>query len=275
MMANFANYQPGFGDGVLAGYKCWDMNRNGSCGDENNLLAGWTIYLDTNDNGQFDTDEPSTTTDEWGYYMFTALPAGDYVVREVQQAGWEQTAPSEFIAEMNGGQVVPPVSTMAHAETRLRLNEDTGQVTFRVDFWDVYSTTTGAGLYIGNPGTNGTFIADLVAASGQTAEGFYSPIEGTLTLDVTGVTALLAGQVYVSLSSTDYPDGEIRGQVIPPDGSYRVHLNTSEQRYGMDFGNYLLGFGDGVISGYKSWDKEGDGFPALRNRWLAGRYTSI
>ena len=66
-------------------------------------LAGVTIYLDTNGNGQLDPGEPSTVTtaddpttpdvDETGWYAFTDLPIGTYVVREVVPTGYTQTAP--------------------------------------------------------------------------------------------------------------------------------------------------------------------------------------
>jgi Ca2+-binding RTX toxin-like protein/protocatechuate 3,4-dioxygenase beta subunit len=56
-------------------------------------LPGWTIYLDLNNNGQLDADEPTTITDENGNYWFTGLKPGTYTVGEVQQMGWEQTYP--------------------------------------------------------------------------------------------------------------------------------------------------------------------------------------
>ncbi len=57
-------------------------------------LQGFTIYLDSNNNGVKDAGEQSTVTDSHGVYSFTNLPAGTYHVREVQQAGWTQTYPS-------------------------------------------------------------------------------------------------------------------------------------------------------------------------------------
>jgi len=61
-------------------------------------MAGVTIYLDLNDNGIKDANEPSTVTaadnpatknvDEAGSYTFTGLAAGKYVVREVVPSGY-------------------------------------------------------------------------------------------------------------------------------------------------------------------------------------------
>ena len=56
-------------------------------------LAGWVVYLDENGNGRRDAGERSTTTDANGQYSFTNLGAGTYLVAEVRQSGWVQTAP--------------------------------------------------------------------------------------------------------------------------------------------------------------------------------------
>ncbi|MBL8868680.1 MAG: putative Ig domain-containing protein [Planctomycetaceae bacterium] len=61
-------------------------------------LAGWTIYLDQNQNGRLDDSERFTVTDANGNYEFTDLPAGNYYVAEVQQSGWTQTFPSQSIS---------------------------------------------------------------------------------------------------------------------------------------------------------------------------------
>jgi len=66
-------------------------------------LAGVTIYIDLNNNGQFDPGEPSTLTreddpstpdvNELGTYRFTQLAPGTYVIREVVPDGFRQTLP--------------------------------------------------------------------------------------------------------------------------------------------------------------------------------------
>ena len=58
-------------------------------------LEGWTVFLDLKPdggggvNGILDPGEPSTTTDAFGQYHFSNLPAGDYEVTEIQPAGWD------------------------------------------------------------------------------------------------------------------------------------------------------------------------------------------
>ncbi len=85
-----------------SGIKFHDRNGNGTKdGDGEELLSGWTINVYADDeeaNGHLDLaeadDGPDFTqdTDASGAYSFT-LPPGAYIVCEVLQNGWTQTAP--------------------------------------------------------------------------------------------------------------------------------------------------------------------------------------
>ncbi len=69
-------------------------------------LAGWTIYLDLNGNGQLDPDEPATRTNIQGEYWFAGLAAGSYVVAELLPPNWVQTSPAvatECVSVDNAG----------------------------------------------------------------------------------------------------------------------------------------------------------------------------
>lgn len=80
--------------GEIRGTKYEDGNGNGCKNSGERGLSGWTIYLDTNNNGAFDSNEPSAITDSQGNYRFLNRPAGTYTVREEVQSGWMQTYPS-------------------------------------------------------------------------------------------------------------------------------------------------------------------------------------
>lgn len=77
----------------IQGTKWNDLNSNGLKDAGEPGLAGWTMYLDTNNNGKLDVGETSTTTDANGDYSFTGLVPGTYTVAEVNQSGWQQTSP--------------------------------------------------------------------------------------------------------------------------------------------------------------------------------------
>ncbi|MGB6042612.1 MAG: SdrD B-like domain-containing protein, partial [Pirellulales bacterium] len=87
---NFANVRPRIG-----GIKYHDLNGNGTqqAGEPN--LEGWTVFIDSNDNGLLDPLEPTSVTDQFGRYEFVGLATGTYIIREIQQSSWIQTAPSE------------------------------------------------------------------------------------------------------------------------------------------------------------------------------------
>ncbi|UNU25362.1 MSCRAMM family protein [Microcoleus vaginatus] len=78
-------------------FKYNDQNANGRYEPGNTLqevgIPGITAYLDANDNGALDTEEPSIVTDANGRGAFTNLEPGNYVVREVPQAGFSPTTP--------------------------------------------------------------------------------------------------------------------------------------------------------------------------------------
>ena len=89
--------------GIIQGTKWHDVNADGVRGATEPGLAGWTIYLDLNNNNALDVGEPSTVTaadnpsttsiDETGNYSFNDLAPLNYSVREVAQPGWQQTSP--------------------------------------------------------------------------------------------------------------------------------------------------------------------------------------
>jgi hypothetical protein len=102
---NFGNWiEP---TGEIHGAKWNDLNGNGVWDQPTEPgLAGWTIYLDANENGGLDAGEFWTTTDATGYYSFTSLPHGDYLVSELMLPGWEQTSPTPLDPSglvVNGG----------------------------------------------------------------------------------------------------------------------------------------------------------------------------
>lgn len=84
-------------NGAISGTVWNDVNRDGL---RNSLLGafvepglqGWTIFLDMNHSGAFDSGEPTTVTSADGSYLFSELQIGDYDLIEVVPSGWE-TAP--------------------------------------------------------------------------------------------------------------------------------------------------------------------------------------
>ena len=79
--------------GTISGTKYLDVSGNGLTGDDT-PMSNVKIYLDTNNNGVWNTGEPSMLTAANGTYSFTGLSAGTYTVREVMPDGFVRTAPT-------------------------------------------------------------------------------------------------------------------------------------------------------------------------------------
>ena len=96
--------------GEISGMKFSDMDGNGTRdadGVDNQLgtaddevgLANWKIFLDKDDDGEWDLGEEFTLTGADGQYALSVVPDANridpdndpYIVREVQQDGWVQT----------------------------------------------------------------------------------------------------------------------------------------------------------------------------------------
>ena len=76
-------------------------------GSKGKGLANSIVYIDTNNNGQREENEPFTFTDDKGKYSFTLAP-GNYKVAQVLPPGWTRTAPTSNTHTVNlaGGQTV-------------------------------------------------------------------------------------------------------------------------------------------------------------------------
>ena len=72
----------------LSGVAFNDANRNGIYDRGDSVAAGKTIWLDLDNDGQRDSNEPSTVTGKDGRYEFKALAAGTYHVRRVVPKGY-------------------------------------------------------------------------------------------------------------------------------------------------------------------------------------------
>ncbi|MEO6808100.1 MAG: SdrD B-like domain-containing protein, partial [Isosphaeraceae bacterium] len=79
--------------GTISGTKFLDVTGNG-VSDDDTPLAGTRIYLDLNNDGTLNNNEPSMTTGLDGSYSFTGLTPGTYIVREVVTTDYVRTGPA-------------------------------------------------------------------------------------------------------------------------------------------------------------------------------------
>jgi RHS repeat-associated protein len=79
------------GAGSIRGTVFNDADGNGTQGGSEAGIPYWTVFLDANGNRRFDDGEINVPTDLSGNYRFSNLPAGNYRVAVVIDAGYVQT----------------------------------------------------------------------------------------------------------------------------------------------------------------------------------------
>jgi hypothetical protein len=91
--------------GTISGNVFKDSNGNHAQDSGESALSGWMVYIDKNNNGQFDVGETSKLTDSSGKWSFTLDP-GSYVIRVQVRAGFYETAPTalKFTPTFAGGE---------------------------------------------------------------------------------------------------------------------------------------------------------------------------
>jgi serine-aspartate repeat-containing protein C/D/E len=87
---NFGNWTTA----TKSGIKFHDLNADGVKDEGEPGLAGWTIYVDYDDDGILDENEPYAVTDANGDYTIIGIVPGTWKVKEVAQTGWTCSFPN-------------------------------------------------------------------------------------------------------------------------------------------------------------------------------------
>lgn len=111
-----------------------------------------------------------------------------------------------FSALLTGIQEVPSVSTTATGTGSFTLTGNGLQYDITVQ--NLTSSLTAAHFHLGNSGTSGPVI-QAITFSGNRSTGTWTGITNEQR------SALLSRGIYVNVHTTNYPDGEIRGQLLP------------------------------------------------------------
>jgi hypothetical protein len=177
-----------------------------------------------------------------------------------------------FTAYLNGAQEVPGVATSATGYARVFLNETAGTIQFTVVFNGLTSAQTLSHIHA--PAAVGATAA--VAINFGTVGGTSGTISGTASITPTQIAQLRAHLGYVNVHSSNFPNGEIRGQLgnerpVDNDGDGRtdfqvlrfptgppspidVHTLNSTAGYSV-----LANFGDAQTDFPAPGDYDGDG----------------
>ncbi len=221
----------------IQGSKFQDNNANGVWDVGEPLLENWTMFIDENGNNIFDPLEVSTLTDGGGNYAFANLGPGSYTISEVVEDGFVQTSP-QFFGDLLGDNEVPSVTTDGSGLVRAALDPTNNEVSITVEFSNLTGTTTALHVYRGDETENGDFLYDLDDLFGM-SPGFGSSVTGSFIIDSDDLVDLRTGNLYVNLITTEFPNGELRAQLIPG-GFYVVTPTSGQTVVARDFGNAPL-----------------------------------
>ncbi|MEQ8958979.1 MAG: SdrD B-like domain-containing protein, partial [Coleofasciculus sp. C2-GNP5-27] len=230
--------------GSISGQKFEDIDGDGIKDAGEAGLAGWTIFIDANDNGSLDAGETNTTTDSHGNYSFTDLTAGNYTIREVQQTGWQQTTTNPSAINVTSG-----TDTTGVDFGNFQLGSISGQK-FEDTDGDGVKDAGEAGL------ANWTIFIDRdndrVKDTGETST----------TTDANG------NYSFTDLTAGDYTIREVQqtGWEQTTSNPSAINITSGTNATGVNFGNFQLG----TISGQKFEDIDGDGVKDAGETGLAG-----
>jgi hypothetical protein len=114
-----------------------------------------------------------------------------------------------YSVTLNGAGTVPTRPSAAIGNATVTIAPGTGSITVTGSYTGLTSMVTAAGIHGPAPTTaNAPVIVPLNVSGGRSGT-----ITGGGTLNPTQVTDLKAGQTYIEIQSSTYPDGEIRAQI--------------------------------------------------------------
>ncbi|HKQ20701.1 MAG TPA: CHRD domain-containing protein [Nitrososphaeraceae archaeon] len=125
-----------------------------------------------------------------------------------------------FKAKLSGKDEVPPNESPAGGSAWVKTTND--KIEYEVNVTDI-DKVNAAHIHLGESGKNGPVILTLykdeptelktgkLAEANVTASNLEGPMKGKGVSDLMG--AIKNGTTYINVHSTDFPDGEIRGQL--------------------------------------------------------------
>ena len=130
--------------------------------------------------------------------------------------GLALASPVSFDVPLSGDQQVPAVQTAGSGSAKLTYDPDTRVVTWSISFSNLSSPATMAHFHGPAVAGKNAGVKDWICEKGMEPK---SPINGQATLSADDAKMFAAGDMYINVHSKDHPNGEIRGQVIPPKGN--------------------------------------------------------
>jgi hypothetical protein len=175
-----------------------------------------------------------------------ALVSGTLVVPAAASA---QSAHPTFVAEMNGFEEVPGVSTLATGFAGLQVGMDGSTVYYTITVTDSSTQLMAAHLHFGPAGEAGPVVVTLCAAPTKPCQTEGVVTQGTFTAsDFSGpfandglerlIDESRNHNVYANVHSTKFASGEARGQLVDLGAMMHMEQPTMPMtEHEMDMGN--------------------------------------
>jgi hypothetical protein len=114
-----------------------------------------------------------------------------------------------FNVQLDGSKAVPSNGSTATGTAIVTLDRTTGAVNVAGSFMNLSSNATGAAIH----GPAGTTTNAVVVVSLTVPNTTSGTVSGTGTMTGTQMTDMTGGMTYISISTANFPDGEIRAQI--------------------------------------------------------------
>ncbi len=155
---------------------------------------------------------------EWYLVIGTAMHPAGAIRGQIRLAtDWN------LVTELNGQEVVPAVATSAFGLGSFTLSMDKNNLGFKLICKGLSGPIVGVKLHKGGLNQEGPVVQDLsTSIDGNIIVGRFSP-------NAALVNSLLAGEIYVSVSTAAHPNGEIRSQLRLKNGLSLVAFADGQQ----------------------------------------------
>ena len=219
--------------GMISGSKWSDLDEDGIRDANEPGLSGWTIYADRNGNGELDANEPFGVTDDNGDYYIAGLPAGSYVVAEIEREGWEPThtppvftlGPGEVVADVDFGNHGLLGSIKGQVWNDLNSDGVKDENESGVEDWTVFLDQNG----------NGTLEQGVATATSTDTPKPIMDLSTTFSqITVSGLASI--DDIDLTLDISHTYDGDLVAQLVSPKGT-RVTLFSNEGDNANNFQN--------------------------------------
>ena len=164
-----------------------------------------------------------------------------------------QKSEQKFTAKLSGKEEVPPNESPSTGFAWVKITDD--KIEYEVNVTDM-DKVNAAHIHLAEAGKNGPVVLTLfkggpteqvngtVGEANVTASNFEGPMKGKGVTDL--VTAMKNGTTYVNVHTTDFPDGEIRGQL--KDARAAASANASANQTASELGNNASEVGGEILN---------------------------